>query len=443
MIKKLQILFVIYIFTMHVHANEIGINFMLMNNYEVRQFNDLWQRMRTGFEINYNETKLIRHYEKFYSQHPKLFAELLTKAKPYLYFILTELERNGVPSEIALLPIIESSFNPFAITSANSAGLWQFMAITGTRFNLIQTKTFDERQDIVKSTRAAITYLLYLHKVFGQWDLAIGAYNWGEGNMFRSVRNSGQKKGFVEYNNLELRKVTEAYVPKLIALSNIIKNPSKFGIKLEEYPNQPYFSIIQSPEETSLISIIEQSETNKTTFSALNPQFKNNNYIITSNTKFLLPLENQQIFYASINQIQDNNNNLQLATNNNDNNDPIMQLANNDENPTNNETPDTDDNTTIISTPIKIAQNDEQQNNNNSSHTRQSLDELIDNISLNNDDIQTEKTSYINYIVKAGDTLNSIAKRFNISINELRKQNQTLGKLLVKGSSISIKLVSK
>ncbi|HMT02083.1 MAG TPA: transglycosylase SLT domain-containing protein [Burkholderiales bacterium] len=439
MIKKLQILFVMCIFTTNIIADDLAINFMLMNNYEVKQFDDLWQRMRSGFKLNHTENDLIRYYEKFYTKNPKFFTTILDRAKPYLYFILTELERNGIPSEVALLPIVESSFDPYAITSANSTGLWQFMSFTGNRFNLVQNKTLDERQDIVKSTRAAIIYLKYLHQLFGQWDLALGAYNWGEGNMFKSIQNSGQKLGTVEYNALELRKVTQAYVPKLIALSNIIANPKKFGINLEKFENEPFFAITQAPIEAHITNVVQQSETTQNTFSVLNPQFKNSNYKITPTTKFLLPLENQAIFFANLNKDQNfYNDNSILATNNTENNDPLMQLANDSENnQINNNTPTNDNSDYQITSPIEIAQ---KKDSSVASNSNADLDDLINNISLNTDNLET-KTSYINYIVKAGDTLYSIAKHFNISVSELQKHNQMLENKLIQGSKISIKLI--
>lgn len=439
MIKKLQILFVMCIFTTNIIADDLAINFMLMNNYEVKQFDDLWQRMRSGFKLNHTENDLIRYYEKFYTKNPKFFTTILDRAKPYLYFILTELERNGIPSEVALLPIVESSFDPYAITSANSTGLWQFMSFTGNRFNLVQNKTLDERQDIVKSTRAAIIYLKYLHQLFGQWDLALGAYNWGEGNMFKSIQNSGQKLGTVEYNALELRKITQAYVPKLIALSNIIANPKKFGINLEKFENEPFFAITQAPIEAHITNVVQQSETTQNTFSVLNPQFKNSNYKITPTTKFLLPLENQAIFFANLNKDQNfYNDNSILATNNTENNDPLMQLANDSENnQINNNTPTNDNSDYQITSPIEIAQ---KKDSSVASNSNADLDDLINNISLNTDNLET-KTSYINYIVKAGDTLYSIAKHFNISVSELQKHNQMLENKLIQGSKISIKLI--
>ncbi len=439
MIKKLQILFVMCIFTTNIIADDLAINFMLMNSYEVKQFDDLWQRMRSGFKLNHTENDLIRYYEKFYTKNPKFFTSILDRAKPYLYFILTELERNGIPSEVALLPIVESSFDPYAITSANSTGLWQFMSFTGNRFNLIQNKTLDERQDIVKSTRAVIIYLKYLHQLFGQWDLALGAYNWGEGNMFKSIQNSGQKLGTVEYNALELRKVTQAYVPKLIALSNIIANPKKFGINLEKFENEPFFAITQAPIEAHITNVVQQSETTQNTFSVLNPQFKNNNYKINPATKFLLPLKNQAIFFANLNKDQNlYNDNSILATNNTENDDPLMQLAiDSENNEINNNTPNNDNSDYQITRPIEVAQKKDSSKTLNSNS---GLDDLINNISLNTDNLET-KTSYINYIVKSGDTLYSIAKHFNISVNELQKHNQMLGNKLTQGSKISIKLI--
>ena len=196
--------------------------------------------MSDGFALDHSETKEVKYWEKRYGS-PKYFNIIMQNAAPYLYFVVTEMERRGIPTELALIPIVESTYNPNAVSpAAISTGMWQFVSSSGKRFGMIQNSDLDERKDIVKSTRAAITYLQYLHDMFGSWELAIAAYNWGEGNINTAVNNSSSRN----FYDLDVRDVTHQYVPKVIALANIIQNPRKFGVKLSNLPNQPYFAII-------------------------------------------------------------------------------------------------------------------------------------------------------------------------------------------------------
>ena len=263
---------------------------MLMNNYNTRQDNDIWSRMRHGFQLSHQQSRLVVYYEKIYTKNPKTFEKLVNNAKPYIYYILTQTERNGMPSEIALLPGIESTFNPNARSPTNAYGMWQFVASTGLRFNMAQNSSIDERQDLVKSTNSAISYLNYLHRIFGQWEPAIGAYNWGEGNMYKEIVHSGQSPGNINYDNLNLRTETENYLPKLIALASIIDNPEKFGVTLDDVDNKPVVAILNPEAPTSISDMINLSKIDKSTFKQLNPQYKTSDYSLTSGDNVILPL---------------------------------------------------------------------------------------------------------------------------------------------------------
>ncbi len=434
--KKKHLLFVIgmCVLSANIIADEIANTFMLINNYNVRQSQTIWQRMRSGFMLDHSENKLVRYYEKMYSKNPRAFARILAAASPYLYYILTVTERNGIPSEVALIPIIESSFNAKAKTRANSVGLWQFMNFSGARFNLAQNSDIDERMNVVKSTNAAITYLCYLHRMFGQWDLAIGAYNWGEGNMYRSVRKSGQPLGQVDYSSLDLREVTEQYVPKLIALANIIENPKKFGITLEEYPNQPYFAIIKPNSRNSIDQFSALSGLSTSDFMALNTQFIDSDYTLNSNDMVLLPIRNQNIYYASIGQNLVNQNNVVIAANTNNTEPNTNPVSDSHIIPTSNNESELDG---LIQ---NLALNDK---------------ESISNVNVVNDEINQEvaadadpspaKTQNetpiqpVKYEVKNGDTMYSIARKFNTSVEEIQRINGVPDNNLIVGQDLIIK----
>lgn len=292
---------------------------MILNNSNSQQFNDIWSRLRSGFKLSHPQNSKVQYYEKRYTKNLSAFNRLLKNAIPYLYFILSEIERNGLPTELALIPGIESSYNPLVTRPTDAyAGMWQFEPGTGRRFNLLQNGDLDERRDIVKSTRSALNYLNYLHLMFHQWDIAIGAYNWGEGGMYRAILDSGMQLGKVSYTDLELRQITADYVPKIIALASIIENPEKFGVKLESAPNQPYFAILNLGTNTKLSDVNKLSSIDQQTFAQLNPQYKNPDYSLNTKNNILLPQINQTIYYASIGHATGVSNGMQLANNSTD-----------------------------------------------------------------------------------------------------------------------------
>jgi membrane-bound lytic murein transglycosylase D len=282
-------------------ADDSGYNFMLMNNYNLRQETSIWQRMRDGFKLNHAETRRVKYYEQLYTRSQKAFNKIVNNARPYIYYILNETERFGLPSELALIPAIETTYDPNAkYTSKTYDGMWQFLPGTGRRFNMNEDDEINERQDIVKSTRAAVTYFSYLYSIFHQWEPAIGAYNCGEGCMYQAILDSGQKIGDVDYSELELPEHAANYVPKLIALANIIENPKRFGIKLADIDNTPYFAITHPTTNTSIPKLQRLANVNDTTFTTLNPQFKDKDLTLTQQNRLLLPINNQKIYYANL-----------------------------------------------------------------------------------------------------------------------------------------------
>lgn len=429
------------------------------NNVSARSEANLWDRMRDGFKLDHTETKEVKYWEKRYGS-PKYFNIIMQNAAPYLYFVVSEMERRGVPTELALIPIVESTYNPQAVSpAAISTGMWQFVSSSGKRFGMTQNSDIDERKDIIKSTRAAITYLIYLHDMFGSWELAIAAYNWGEGNIYNAMTSSGSKN----FYDLDVRDVTRQYVPKVIALANIIQNPDKFGIKLTNLNNSPYFGIIQPPVPTSLNDIISTASVSPDQFKKLNPQFTSNSYVANQSQRVLLPLSNQNVYLASIGKnplqpivppVVDDNAaqmaaiDLNQAPANNVNTTPsqsdgINQLASGfaDDNTSsaanvavvNNNTT----NTTVIAatTTIAIGNNDNNKPSNTSTVKEPQVqinDLLNDNgpnaVKVANTEGSTagdgNSVSFINYTVVAGDTLYSIARKFSIPVDNIKADNQ-------------------
>jgi membrane-bound lytic murein transglycosylase D len=195
----------------------------------------------------------LKHFETWYSNHPKYFARLTERAYWFLPYILAEVEKRGMPGEIALLPAIESAFRPDAVSRSRAVGLWQFIAATGRRYGLRQDWWVEGRRDLVQSTRAALDYLDYLEKEFdGDWELALASYNSGEGNIRRQVKHNRKLHKSTNYSSLKLRRETAEYIPKLLALRNIINDPQKFGITLNSIPDRHTLVAIDARSQTDL-----------------------------------------------------------------------------------------------------------------------------------------------------------------------------------------------
>jgi membrane-bound lytic murein transglycosylase D len=263
---------------------------------------DLWGRIRTGYAIPDINNELVAKHVKFYSARPDDLARTSARASRYLFHVVTELEKRGMPTELALLPIIESSFNPQAMSSANAAGLWQFVPGTGKDFNLKQNMFKDERRGVLASTDAALSYLQKLYGMFGDWQLALAAYNWGEGNVQKAIKKNQSLGKPTDFESLaELMPAeTRNYVPKLQAVKNIIANPAQYSVSLPPINNEAYFTAVDKTSDIDLTVAAQLAEMSIDEFKALNPQF--NKPVITGNeqTKILLPKENAEKFTANL-----------------------------------------------------------------------------------------------------------------------------------------------
>lgn len=267
---------------------------------------DLWDRVRRGFAIPDLNNALVDNQLDWYSSRPDYILRISDRASLYLYHVLEELEKRGMPTELALLPFIESAFNPQAMSHAKASGMWQFMPATGRDFNLKQNMFHDERRDVLDSTDAALTYLEKLHGMFGDWQLALAAYNWGEGSVQRAIKKQEAAGLPVDYNSMAylMPKETQNYVPKLQAVKNIISHPEQFNITLPAVENEPYFIAIDKTRDMDVHVAAQLAELTVEEFKMLNPQFNRPVIAGDADTKILLPLENVEIFHQNLSNYQ-------------------------------------------------------------------------------------------------------------------------------------------
>ena len=256
---------------------------------------DLWQRIRRGFVMVELDTPLVLEHEQWYSNRPEYIQRFVDRGSKYLYHVVEEVERRGMPTEVALLPIIESAFNPQAYSTAKAAGMWQFIPSTGKNFGLKQDWMADNRRDVLLSTHAALDYLQKLYGMFNSWELAFAAYNCGEGCVGRAIQKNLRKGLPTDFLTLNLPPETRNYVPKLIAVKNIILAPGSYGIELEAMDNRPYFSKVAAPAKIDVKLAARLAEMPEDQFAALNPAF--NRPVASSGTGyFLVPAEKAATF---------------------------------------------------------------------------------------------------------------------------------------------------
>ena len=261
---------------------------------------DLWARIRRGFMMNDLASDLIGSQEQWYSSRPDYIERMTGRSSKYLYHIVEELERRNMPTELALLPFIESAFNPQAVSSAKAAGMWQFMPATGKYFSLKQNVFRDDRRDVLASTRAALDYLKKLHGMFGDWHLALAAYNWGEGSVGRAIAKN-QREGLpTDYASLNMPAETRNYVPKLLAVKNIVANPGAFNSTLPDIPNHPYFQTVNITRDLDVALAAKLAEIKLDDFKSLNPSANKPVIFAAGMPRILLPWDNAGIFERNL-----------------------------------------------------------------------------------------------------------------------------------------------
>lgn len=265
-----------------------------------RQQQDLWKRIRSGFAMRDMDSRRVKYYERWYAQRPEYVARMTERAHRYLYYITGEVEKRGMPTEIALLPMIESAFNPTANSVSNASGIWQFIPSTGKHFGLQQNWWHDERRDVISATNSALDYLQKLHDQFGDWQLALAAYNWGEQGVARAQAYNRRHHRPTDYEHLRMPRETRDYVPKLLAVKNIVNDPEKFGLALEYIPNQPYFAAIFPPYHMDVKVAAKLADIPMEEFLALNPSHNRPVILQNDSTPILLPVGKIETFMTNV-----------------------------------------------------------------------------------------------------------------------------------------------
>ncbi|MCK9515110.1 MAG: transglycosylase SLT domain-containing protein [Ottowia sp.] len=261
---------------------------------------DLWDRIRDGFALPDLQSAEVARQQAWYLERPDTIQRMAERSRRYLFHIVEQLELRAMPTELALLPYVESAFNPQAISSAKAAGLWQFIPSTGTLFNLDQNAWRDDRRNVLASTSAALDYLQELHDEFDDWHLALAAYNWGPGNVGRAIaRNAAAGLG-TAYTDLKKPNETAQYVPRLQALKNIIATPEAFDVALPSIPNHPYFDTVTITKDIDVLTAAQLAAISEDDFKALNPSFKRPVIVASGTAQILLPWDNANRFRQSL-----------------------------------------------------------------------------------------------------------------------------------------------
>lgn len=261
---------------------------------------DIWDRIRRGFAMPDLDNELVRDREQWYASRPDYIQRMTERSSRYLFHIVEEIERRNLPTELALLPFIESAFNPQAVSSARAAGMWQFMPATGQSFDLKQNVFRDDRRDVLASTRAALDYLEQLHARFGDWHLALAAYNWGQGNVNRAVTRNQRQGMSTGYTDLSMPMETRMYVPKLQAVKNIVARPEAYSAQLPEIGNHPFFETVTVERDMDVAVIARLAEISEKDFRALNPSLKQPLVMAAGTPNILLPWDSATTFQSNL-----------------------------------------------------------------------------------------------------------------------------------------------
>jgi membrane-bound lytic murein transglycosylase D len=256
---------------------------------------EIFQHLRRGFSMPNINSELVLHHQQWYLNRPDYLRRMITRSSRYLHFIIVELDKRGMPLEIALLPMVESAYNPTAYSRSHASGLWQFVPATGKQYNLEQNWWVDERRDIVQSTGAALDYLQYIYELHGDWHLALASYNWGEGAVGRAIKKNAAQGLPTDYLSLKMPEETRNYVPKLQALKNIFNNPNILAdLDMLGVPMRPYFATVTNSGNIDVKLAAKLAEMPVQEFVALNPS--HNRAVIRSETPMVIPADKLETF---------------------------------------------------------------------------------------------------------------------------------------------------
>jgi len=261
---------------------------------------NIWDRIRAGYRLPNLDGVLVERQEQWYSSNPDYVARMVERSSLFLYFVVEEVERRRMPTEIALLPMIESAYNPQAYSRSHASGMWQFIPSTGKIYGLRQNYWYDGRRDVLAATSAALDYLEKLHNQFGDWTLALAAYNWGEGAVSRAVARNQARGLPTDYESLAMPLETRNYVPKLQAVKNIVANPGRFGITLADVPNQPYFATVTARRHIDVQLAASLAEMSLEDFRFLNPAHNKPVIKTDGSETIVLPIEKVAVFQNNL-----------------------------------------------------------------------------------------------------------------------------------------------
>jgi len=437
---------------------------------------DLWQRIINGYGIPDSTSSLVVNHETWYSSRPDYIKRMVERSQKYLFHIVEEVEKRGMPTEIALLPMIESAYNPQAYSSGRASGIWQFIPSTGKHFGLKQNWWVDNRRNVTFATDAALTYLQKLYGMFGSWDLALAAYNAGEGTVGRAIERNRKLGLATDYESLNLPPETKNYVPKLQAIKNIMTNPGKYGLKIQTIANTPYFAKVSAPAQIDAHLAAKLAEISDDEFTALNPS--NNRPVITNNGEkheLLLPILSAQTFrenLANYNkplvswqtyfakrgermesiaskfgiQLAKLRNVNNLPTQNKIKNSATILVPNGNKADFNVSKPTTGDDkevTQTTETSTEISANQDSANLNLASMESSNAEKIAAESAGNNTaETGLTKNSSTTHKVKKGETMQSIAKRYSVSVKDIMKSSSLKSSRIKAGQLLTINTVT-
>ena len=264
------------------------------------EYGDLWERIRRGFALPNLDTAEVKQSEDWYAARPDYMARMVDRSRRYLYYIVSEVEKRGMPLETALLPMIESAYNPMAYSTGRASGIWQFIPSTGKSYGMKQTWWLDERRDVLAATDGALDYLQKLHDEFNDWYLAFAAYNWGEGSVRRAIA-ANRKRGLpTDYLSLAMPAETRNYVPKLQAVKNIVRDPESHNLELALIPDAPCFTVVRTARKIDVKIAAELAEMPLDEFLSLNPQHNRPVIAGADQTTILLPYDKAELFASKL-----------------------------------------------------------------------------------------------------------------------------------------------
>jgi len=269
-----------------------------------QNYPDLWSRLRAGFALSPLEGSVVEQNEQWFANNPEFMQAMMERARLYLYYIVEEVEKRGLPTEIALLPAIESAYKPYAYSRARASGLWQFMAPTGRLYGLKMNWWVDGRRDVEAATQAALDYLQKLHNEFnGDWHLALAAYNAGEGKVGRMMELNRRKGLPTSYTHLKLKRETRNYVPRLQAMANIVANPQKYGVQLADIQNKPYFTRVETGSQIDLGIVAKLTDMPLDDLQKINPGLNRWATDPEGPHTLLVPVEKKDALVAGLNNL--------------------------------------------------------------------------------------------------------------------------------------------